>query len=270
MSATTSPGPSDGGRRPLAVVTGASSGIGLALAHGLAERGHDLVVCAEDDDVAGLRADPAPATAVSAVRADLATSDGVDRLVAAVEAAGAPVDVLALNAGVGLGGPFLEADLADHEHLVELDVLAVVRLAHRLLPAMVARGAGRVLVTSSVAATMPGPWYATYAASKTFVQSFTEALRHELRGSGVTLTALQPGPTDTAFFERADMTSTLAARGPKSDPADVARAGLEALFAGDDHVVVGALGKSQAAMARVLPVPAQAAVHGAATRPRGG
>lgn len=253
-------------RRPTSLVTGASSGIGLALAHELAGRGYDLVLCAEDDALAAAAAGLPDGTDVTTVVADLATFEGVEELVAAV--ATTPLDVLALNAGVGLGGRFVETALADHLRLVHLDVVSLVHLAHRLLPRMLARRSGRVLVTSSVAATMPGPYYATYAASKAFAQSFTQALRSELHGTGVTLTALQPGPTDTEFFERAGMEQTIAGRGSKSDPADVARAGLDALLAGEDHVVVGLMGKSQAAMSRVLPERAAAAVHGAFAKPR--
>ncbi|WP_255491525.1 MULTISPECIES: SDR family oxidoreductase [unclassified Actinotalea] len=255
--------------RPLAVVTGASSGIGRALADDLAERGHDLVLCAEDAELAVAAEQLARRAGVVPVRTDLATSDGVEQLVAAISATGRPVAVLALNAGVGLGGAFVGSDLTAQLRVVHLDVVSTVHLAHRLLPGMVAQGAGRVLVTSSVAATMPGPWNATYAASKAFVQSFAEAVRRELAGTGVTVTALQPGPTDTEFFDRSGMDETLLGRGPRTDAATVARKGLDALFAGKDHVVVSAMGATQAGLSRVLPERARAAVHGAMAKPRG-
>jgi uncharacterized protein len=146
-----------------------------------------------------------------------------------------------------------------------------VHLAKRILPGMIDRGAGKVLITSSVAATMPGPYYATYAASKAFLQSFAQAIRHELRDTGVTVTALQPGPTDTEFFERAGMQDTKVDSSSKDDAAEVAKEGFEALMAGKDHVIAGsAKNKAQVAAARVLPETAQAKVHAPQTKPGGG
>lgn len=255
--------------RPLAVVTGGSSGIGLELARRFAEEGFDLVVAADEPQVT-LAADAlsAAGNAVRAVHVDLATAEGVQTLVDAVRATGRPVDALALNAGVGVGGPFVETPLEGDLQVVALDVVSTVRLAKALVPAMVQRGAGRVLMTSSTAALMPGPYYATYAASKSFVQSFAEALRHELDGTGVTVTALLPGPTDTAFFDRAGMADTPVARGPKDDPADVADQAFEALMAGADKVEVRSLkAKLQSAAAAVLPDRAKAAVHAVFTKP---
>jgi short-subunit dehydrogenase len=256
--------------RPLAVVTGASSGIGLELAKVFVDHGFDLVVAAENnlvEDVArelaggGARVDP--------VRADLATFEGNEDLVAVVETFGKPVDALAINAGVGVGGDFVDdSDLRSHLRVVDLNIGSAVHLAKRLVPAMVARGAGRVLFTSSVAATAPGPFHSVYAASKAFLASFSQALREELRDSGVTVTALMPGPTDTDFFRRAGMTDTKVATGPKDDPADVARAGFKALMAGDDHVVAGSLrNKAQAVAGRVLPDPLKARATRTMTEP---
>ncbi|ONI90900.1 oxidoreductase [Saccharothrix sp. ALI-22-I] len=256
--------------RPLAVVTGASSGIGLELAKVFVEHGFDLVVAAENDaveDVArelgagGARVDP--------VRADLATFEGNEDLVAVVEGVGRPVDALAVNAGVGVGGDFVDdSDLRAHLRVVDLNISSAVHLAKRLVPAMVERGAGRVLFTSSVAATAPGPFHSVYAASKAFLASFSQALREELRHSGVTVTALMPGPTDTDFFRRAGMTDTKIATGPKDDPSEVARAGFNALMAGDDHVVAGSLrNKAQAMAGRVLPDPLKARAMRGMTEP---
>lgn len=254
---------------PLALVTGASSGIGLEVAVRLAELGHDLVVTAEDDDLA-LAAEglTGQGRAVLPVRADLTTSDGVDALLAQVTGTGRPLDVLVLNAGTGVGGAFLDAPLERHLATIEVDVVAPVRLAHALVPAMVARDVGRVLVTSSVAALMPGPYYATYAASKAFVLSFAQALRYELRDTGVTVTALLPGPTDTDFFERADMEDTRVAHEPKDDPADVARQAVDGLLAGKEKVVVRSLKtRAQAAAGAVLSDGAAAAMHARFTEP---
>ncbi|GAA2038171.1 SDR family NAD(P)-dependent oxidoreductase [Terrabacter terrae] len=256
---------------PLAVVTGASSGIGLQLAAELARRGHDLVVCADEPAIT----DAADALRESGrevvpVRADLATTAGVEQLVTSVVALGRPVDVLALNAGVGVSGPFVDTPLEDDLRLVELNVTSVVHAAKFLLPAMVRRGRGAVLVTSSVAATMPGPWYATYAASKAFLLSFAEAIRYELDGTGVTVTALMPGPTDTEFFQRAGAQRTVVDDMPKDDPADVARDGVDALLRGDDHVVAHAWrNKVQAGLLKGLPETAKAAVHARLSKVKG-
>ena len=161
---------------------------------------------------------------------------------------------MAINAGVGVGGPFVETELHDHLRLIELNVTGAVHLAHLLLPDMAARGEGGVLFTSSIAATMPGPYMSTYNASKAFLQSFAEALRYELKDAGVTVTALMPGPTDTDFFARAGMEDTRLGQSKKDDPADVAREGFDALMAGKDHVVAGSpKNKIQATAAQVIP-----------------
>src|SRR4051812_22487806 len=183
--------------RPFAVVTGASSGIGLALATTFAEHGFDVLVTADDDGVHTVAAElDRDGVTARAVQADLTTPDGGQTLVQAVRAAGRPIDALALNAGGAQGGPFIEPPPQGALDVIALDVVAPVGRARELVPPMVLRGEGRVLFTSSTAALMPGPWYATYAASKSFVLSFSEALRHELKDSGVTVTALLPGPTD--------------------------------------------------------------------------
>lgn len=260
-----------GALRPLAVVTGASSGIGLELARRFVEEGFDLVVAADEAELA-VAADAlgASGAAVRPVRVDLATAEGVDALVAQVRATGRPVDALALNAGTGRGGAFVETPLEGDLAVIALDVVGTVRLAKALVPAMVEWGAGRVLVTASTASLMPGPWYATYAASKAFVHSFALALRHELADSGVTVTSLLPGPTDTRFFERAGMEDTPVGRGPQDDPADVADQAFEAMVAGRAEVTVRSLkARMQTAAAAVLPDRAKAAVHGAFTRPAG-
>jgi uncharacterized protein len=255
-----------GTTRPFAVVTGASSGIGLHLAKELALRGYDLLVNAENDLIleAGdaLRAGD---VAVETVQADLATRTGVEELLSAVR--GRPVDVLCLNAGVANAGPFVTTSLEDDLALIELNVTAPVHLAKRLLPAMVERGEGKVLVTASIAGVMPGPWYATYAASKSFVLSWAEAVRYELRDTGVTVTALMPGATDTDFFDRAGMEDTMVADMKKDQPEDVARDGIEALLDGQDHVVAHSLrNKIQVAASKGMPEPAKARMHAMMTK----
>ena len=258
------------GGRPLDLVMGASSGIGLELARQFVEHGYDVVINAEDGELAAAEASLAGQGAeVRAVRADLSSHDGVEALWAAVAAGGRPLDAVALNAGIGVNGDFTrDIPLEDDLRLVAVNVTAVVHLAKRVLPGMVERGAGRVLITSSVAATMPGPYYATYAASKAFLQSFAQAIRHELKDTGVTVTALQPGPTETEFFERAGMQDTKVAAADKDDPAEVARQGFEAMLAGKDHVVAGSRkNKAQVAGGRLLPETAKAAMHAAQTKP---
>jgi uncharacterized protein len=254
--------------RPLALVTGASSGIGLELARQFVDNGFDVVITAEDDLTAAQSSLSTGGAQVWAVQADLSTYEGVERVWSAVPDVG--LDTLALNAGVGVNGDFTrDIPLEDDLRLIALNVTSAVHLAKRALPGMVTRGRGRVLVTSSVAGLMPGPYYATYAASKAFLQSFAQAIRHELKDTGVTVTALQPGPTDTEFFDRAGMRDTAAGSGPKDDPADVARQGFEALMTGKDHVVAGGLqNKAQAASSRMMPETAQAAAHAAQTKPR--
>lgn len=255
-------------QRPLAVITGASSGIGRELAKEFADHGYDLVVAADDEELAETAAELQSSVQVTAVQTDLATYGGVERLCAALEGQHRPVTALALNAGVGLGGTFVDQRLDDALRLVEVNVVSTVHLANRVIPAMVQRGAGKVLVTSSIASMSPGPYQALYNASKSFVQSFAEALGDELRDSGVTVTALMPGPTDTEFFERAGLEDTKLGAGKKDDPADIARVGFAALMAGDRKVVAGGLAtKAQAAASRVLPDSAKAAVHRRQTAP---
>ena len=239
----------------LAVVTGASSGIGFELARQFAEHGFDLIVAAEEEGIVGaadelrdLRVEVEP------VQADLTRAVDVDRLWERVRARGRPLAAIAINAGVGVGGPFVDNNLEEELRLIDLNVVSVVRLAKYAVRHMVSRGSGRILFTSSIAAEMPAPFLAVYGASKAFVQSFAEALHHELKDTGVTVTALQPGPTDTNFFERAEMMDTQIGVEDKDDPADVARQGFEAMMAGKHRVVAGsARNKVQGAMARVLP-----------------
>jgi uncharacterized protein len=259
-------------RSKFAVVTGASSGIGLELARQFAENGFDVLINAEDDRLNAAAQELSSTGAdIQVVEADLATAEGVEFLVSAVEAAGRPVDALALNAGVGNGGAFLDIPWVDEERLIAVNVGSTVHLAKQLLPAMVARGSGRVLFTASIASTMPGPYYATYAASKSFVLSFAEAVRYELKDSGVTVTALMPGPTDTDFFNRAGMHDTPVDEGSKDDAASVARDGFEALMAGKDHVVGGSRKNAlQTAAGKFLTDPIKAAVHARMTKPESG
>ncbi|WP_205698003.1 SDR family oxidoreductase [Conexibacter sp. SYSU D00693] len=255
--------------RQLAVVTGASSGIGFHLAREFAEHGFDLVVAAEDAELSQARADLEHLGAhVEAVQVDLSTREGVEELASRV--GDRPVAALALNAGIGMGGDFVrDTDLEQELRMVDLNCRSTVHLAKRLLPGMVERGAGRVLVTSSVASTMPGPYQAVYNATKSFTQSFAEAIREELKDTGVTVTSLMPGPTETEFFDRADMRDTkIGSPEGNDDPADVAKDGFEALMAGKQQVVAGAKANSlQARAGRLVPDALKAKGHAAMAKP---
>ncbi|MRI57157.1 SDR family NAD(P)-dependent oxidoreductase [Methylobacterium sp. DB1607] len=226
----------------LAVVTGASSGIGLELAKLFAADRYDLLIAARSahvDEVACRMREAG--TSVEACRADLSTPEGVETLHAAIRAAERPVEAIAINAGVGLGGPFVENRWEDELNLMRINVVETVHLAKLVVPGMVAQGRGRVLFTSSISGTTPVPFEAVYGASKAFVLSFAEAIRNELRDTGVTVTALLPGQTETNFFHRAGMNDTRIGAGPKSDPADVAKAGYEAMMEGREKVVNGSI-----------------------------
>jgi uncharacterized protein len=253
-----------------AVVTGASSGIGLELARVLAQNGYDLLVVAEDDAIeeaaTTLRAEGAD---VVAVQSDLSTYDGVEQLVAAIDR---PLDVVALNAGVGVGGPFAETDLERELKMIDLNAKSTVHLTKRVLPKLLERGEGRLLYTASIASTMPAPFEAVYGATKAFVLMFAESIRNEVKDTEIVVTAFMPGPTETEFFERADMLDTKAGQPEnQDDPALVARQAFEALQAGKDAVVVGSFStRMQGRMNEVMPETAKAAAHRRLSEPGSG
>jgi short-subunit dehydrogenase len=263
----------DASTRPLALVTGASSGIGLELTREFVLHDHDVVVAAEDDGISAVPAlvrDEGAGT-VTPVQADLATRRGVETLLERVRAMPTPLEAAAINAGVGVAGPFVDSDVEDQLRLVDLNVTGAVLLAHGVLRDMVERHSGGVLFTSSIAATMPGPWASTYNASKSFLLSFAEALHVELEDQGVRVSALMPGPTDTNFFVRAGLEDTKLGQTKKDDPRDVARDGYAALARGDDHVVAGSMkNKAQAMAGKFLPYERTARVHGGLSEPGSG
>jgi len=259
--------------RPLAVVTGASNGIGYELAKQFAQNGFDLLVTSTGPSIneAAIAFEKLGAQ-VETVQADLATYDGVETLYNKIKATGRSVDAIAINAGVGVGGDFArETDLKDELNLINLNVVSSVHLAKRVVKDMVDCHQGRILFTSSIAALMPGPFEAVYAASKAFLHSFSEALRNELKDTGVTVTSLMPGPTDTNFFHRAQMDDTKAGADRKDDPAMVAKQGFEALMAGKDSIVAGSLKtKLMGTVSKVLPDTAKAEGHRQLTEPGSG
>jgi short-subunit dehydrogenase len=257
--------------RPLAVVTGASAGIGYELAKQFASNDFDVIVAAEDARIAEVATELQGLGAnAEAVQVDLATDEGVDTLYGRVK--DRKVDALALNAGIGAGGAFAtDTDLQQELKLIDLNVKSTVHLAKHVVADMVARNEGRVLFTSSIASTMPGAFQAVYNASKSFVQSFALALRNELKDTNVTITTLMPGPTDTEFFERADMMDTKVGQGDKDDPADVARDGFEALMNGDERVVSASLStKLQGHGSRLMPDKLKAEMHRKMAEPGSG
>ena len=246
--------------KPFAIVTGASAGIGLELAALCAEEGFDLLVAADRPEIhqaadrfRGLGAD------VTVVEADLATTDGVDLLWTA--AAGRSVDALLANAGHGLGRAFLDQDFRDVRHVIDTNVTGTVYLVQLVGRTMRSRGEGRILLTGSIAGFIPGTYQAVYNGTKAFVDSFSFALRAELKDTGVTVTCLMPGATETDFFARADMLDTKVGQGKKDDPADVARVGFDAMMRGDGDVVSGWKNKLQSAIANMTPAGVLAEQH---------
>src|SRR3954451_8592077 len=259
------------GSSPLALVTGASSGIGRALAQQFVDHDFDVVVVADDESIHAAATELGRGgTEVTAVQADLASAAGVERTWSQVTSLGRPLAAAALNAGIGVGGRFDQTALEDDLALIDLNVRSTVHLAKLVCRSMVAAGQGRILFTSSIAAVAPGPYHATYAASKAFVHSFAEGIRVELKDTGVTVTSLMPGPTDTEFFSRADMGDTkLGQSDSKDDPAVVARQAYDALTAGKASVVAGSFSnRIQAELGTHLPDALAAPLMARMTKPQ--
>jgi uncharacterized protein len=255
----------------LAVVTGASTGIGRALAQEFAEHGFDVVVVAEEARIQEAALElGATGRRVIPVQADLTTAEGVQAVWTAVTATGRTPYAAALNAGIGVNGRFDQTPLEDDLALVDLNVRSTVHLAKLLTRAMVDAGEGRLLVTSSIAAVAPGPYHATYAASKAFVHSFAEGIRVELKDTGVTVTSLMPGPTHTEFFSRAHMEDTrIGQMEDKDDARDVAKDGYDAMMAGKSSVVAGSFrNRIQAELGTHLPDALAAPLLARMTRPQ--
>ena len=256
---------------PLAVVTGASGGIGYQLARQCALCGFDLLLAADrslDEAVAKLSSS---GVMVESVQADLATAAGVEELCEALD--GRPVDALLANAGHGLGRAFLDQDFEDARHVVDTNITGTILLIHKIGQGMRDRRRGRILITGSIAGYMPGTFQAVYNGTKAFLDSFSWALRNELKYSGVTVTCLMPGVTDTDFFERADLMDTkIGTDGNKMDPAEVAEIGVKAMLQGEGDAIAGFKNKLQVAMASVTPARVLAERHrkraepGSATR----
>jgi short-subunit dehydrogenase len=245
-----------------AIITGASTGIGFELATLAAKDGYDILVVADEPLIDAAAADFKQfGTDVQSVQADLSTIDGVDTLLAA--AGGRQIDLLCANAGRGLGHGFLDQDVSDWRRVVDTNITGTLYLLQKVLKPMVARNAGKVLVTGSIAGYIPGSFQAVYNGTKSFIDFFTDALRNEIKDAdGVTITTLKPGPVETEFFDRAEMMDTSVGQSEsKSDPVDVAKDGWDALMSGQASIVSGWKNKIQAAVANVTPAAVLAEQH---------
>ena len=254
---------------PLAIVTGASSGIGRELAVLCADNGFDLLIAADAPAIHAVAAEfSATGVGVDAVEADLATIEGVDRLYDAIK--GRPVKALLANAGHGLGHAFLDQNFDEVRHVIDTNITGTIYLIQRVARDMRARHTGRILITGSIAGYIPGTFSAVYNGTKAFIDSFAFALRAELKASGITVTCLMPGATETEFFERAGMTDTKVGQNAKDDPANVARAGFDAMMRGDGDVVSGWKNKVQTTLAKVTPAGVLAEQHRKIAEPGSG
>lgn len=250
----------DSAKRPFAVVTGASTGIGYELARQCAENGFDLLIAADELRIYEAAKDfRAMGVSVEAIEVDLATPQGIERLCKVVGER--PVDALLANAGRGLGRAFLDQDLDQIRRVIDTNISGTVDLLQKIGRKMQARREGRILITGSVAGLVPGTYSAVYNATKAFLDLFASALRAELKESGVTVTCLMPGITDTAFFERADMLDTRLYRSKKDSPADVAKAGFEGMMHGEAEVVRGWKNRLATAIAPITPTAVLAEQH---------
>jgi uncharacterized protein len=245
--------------RPLAIVTGASSGIGLGLARECAREGFDLIIAADRPMAAAEAELQGLGAVVESVETDLSTPQGIDKLLAASR--GRPVSALLANAGQGLGNAFLDQDFNDIVKVIDTNITGTLALIHRLGRDMRARGSGRILITGSIAGFMPGTFQAVYNGTKAFIDSFSWALRNELKDTGVTVTCLMPGATETEFFDRAGMQDTKVGTDEKMDANEVARIGFKAMMDGEGDVVAGWKNKLQAAVASVTPSSVLAEQH---------
>jgi uncharacterized protein len=257
---------------PLAVVTGASTGIGFELARQCLRHGFDLLIVADEPEIgdAGrrLKEEDDRGASIEVLQADLATTEGVDQLLAAT--ANRPIDALLANAGRGLGRAFVDQDFKEVRRVIDTNVTGTVYLLQKVAREMKGRGNGRILITGSIAGFMPGTFQAVYNGTKAFLDSFSFALRAELKGTGVTVTCLMPGATETEFFERADMLDTKVGQSKKDDPADVAEVGFKAMMDGEGDVVSGWQNKLRAAIANIIPAGIMAEQHRKLAEPGSG
>lgn len=246
-------------QRKFAIVTGASSGIGLEIARLAAADGYDLLVVADTPLIDASNQLQREGVEVHSVETDLSSFEGVDRLLDA--AGGRPVDVLVANAGHGLGHAFFEQDPREWRHLVDTNIIGTLYLIQMVGRQMVARDEGRILITGSIAGHIAGSFQAVYNGTKAFIDSFSDALGNELKDTAITVTCLKPGATETEFFDRAGMEHTKVGASRKDDPADVAKTGWDAMIRGERSVVHGLMNKVQVAASKVLGGGISAELH---------
>ncbi|MBL9123552.1 MAG: SDR family oxidoreductase [Planctomycetaceae bacterium] len=240
----------------VALLTGASRGIGAELARVFAERGHDLVIVARNRaDLERLAAElhVQHGTNVTVLVDDLTDRAAPSRIFADLEARGIVIDVLVNNAGFGTWGPFATTDLPEELDLIQVNIAALTHLTKLFLRPMLARGRGKILNVASTASFQPGPIMAVYCASKAYVLSFTEAVAMEVEGSGVTLTALCPGGTESSFQERADMHEARILKGKLMTAREVALQGYHATMRGKTIKIPGLMNKVMAQSVRIAP-----------------
>lgn len=224
----------------IAMITGASSGIGLEIAKRLGAQGFHLAISSSSSKIIEAKhALEKTGATVHAYQADASTYEGVENFWQFTKALGHPIDIAVLNAGIGLGGAFIDNSFEDDKRVIDINITGTIHMAKRVVHAMVPRKTGKILIVSSISATTPTPFETVYGPSKAFGFMFAESLREELRGTGVSVTALLPGATNTQFHKNAGMASSKLDQGPKNDVELVAQQGVEALMAGLDHVVGG-------------------------------
>jgi len=239
-----------------ALITGGTSGIGLELAKLFAKDGYNLVLVARNEAALSKTASELKQLndiTVETISKDLFKPENTFELYQEIKSKNLQIDVLVNDAGQGQYGEFLDSDIEREIDIINLNIVSLVILTKHFLTDMVARGTGKILNLSSLASKTPGPYQSVYHATKAFVQSFTEAIRSEVKDKGIVVTALLPGVTDTDFFNKADMLDSKAVQGEKADPADVAQDGYDALMNDDDKVVSGFKNKMQAAMGNLMP-----------------
>lgn len=257
--------------KPIALVTGGSAGIGLEIARLLANDGHDLVITGSssrvNDAAEELRK---TGVEVTPIQSDLSTEEGVAAVLEAITDTGRVPDVLVFNAGIAIGGAFVDIPLERHMQLIALNVLAPVRMAHALIPQLINKGGGKVLLVSSLSATTPTPYESVYGPSKAFLTSFGHSIREELSGTGVQITILHPGATATEFHSRAGMGTTgFGDNSWKNNPAEVARQGYEGLMSGETSIIGGDEATQEAAREhKRLSEEEKARRHAEMARPR--
>ncbi len=254
--------------RKLAIVTGASSGIGLEIAKLAAGDGFDLIVAADTPFVEAGPALKDLGADVRQIEADLSTKQGVDQLLGLI--GDQQVDVLVANAGHGLGHAFLDQSPDEWLHVINTNITGTLLLIQPIVQRMVERGEGKVLITGSIAGHMAGSFQAVYNGSKAFVDSFSAALGNEIMDTGVTITCLKPGATETNFFHRAELDDTKVGQAKKDDPADVAKVGWDAMKSGEPAVIYGLKNKMQVAASRLMTDATTAKLHRAQAEPGSG